>query len=175
MMFAEKIGRSMKVYVDDMLVKSEQANDHVTNLKESFDVLRKYNEVEYKEVCLLKQHLINFWVYVNKCVIEAKFEKIKTILEISSLRSIKDVQCLTRRIAAINRFVSQATDKSLPFFKALQGEKQFKWIKKYTHAFQQLKVYLSTPLLFSKALLGEHFIFYLVISIIVVSFVLLRV
>lgn len=54
MMFAEKIGRSMKVYVDNMLVKSEQANDHVTNLKESFDVLRKYNEVEYKEVCILK-------------------------------------------------------------------------------------------------------------------------
>lgn len=33
----------MEVYVDDMLVKSSKAMNHVDNLREAFDVLCKYN------------------------------------------------------------------------------------------------------------------------------------
>ncbi|XP_075645632.1 uncharacterized protein LOC142616725 [Castanea sativa] len=35
-------------------------------------------------------------------------------------RNIKEVQSLTERVAALNRFVSKATDKCLPFFKVLK-------------------------------------------------------
>ncbi|XP_077215791.1 uncharacterized protein LOC143850422 [Tasmannia lanceolata] len=35
------IGRNMEVYVDDMLVKSRSAQDHVSDLKETFEVLRQ--------------------------------------------------------------------------------------------------------------------------------------
>ena len=41
-MFAEKIGKTMEVYIDDMLVKSLKATDHVHDLREAFDVLQKY-------------------------------------------------------------------------------------------------------------------------------------
>ena len=43
MMFSEKIGNNMEVYVDDMLVKSQLNNNHVDDLEECFGVLRKYN------------------------------------------------------------------------------------------------------------------------------------
>ncbi|XP_052203123.1 uncharacterized protein LOC127808589 [Diospyros lotus] len=42
MMFNDVIGRTMEVYVDDMLVKSQQVDDHVHNLEEMFQILRKY-------------------------------------------------------------------------------------------------------------------------------------
>ena len=42
MMFKEKIGKTMEVYVDDMLVKSKTAADHVAHLADTFVVLRKY-------------------------------------------------------------------------------------------------------------------------------------
>ena len=42
MMFKEQIGKTMKVYVDDMLVKSKTAADHVAHLTDAFTVLRKY-------------------------------------------------------------------------------------------------------------------------------------
>ena len=32
----------MKVYVDDMLVKSSQTTDHVQNLEEAFSTLRRH-------------------------------------------------------------------------------------------------------------------------------------
>ncbi|KAL0405727.1 UNVERIFIED_CONTAM: hypothetical protein Slati_3886600 [Sesamum latifolium] len=40
--FRSQIGRNIKVYVDNMLVKSKKAEDHVTDLEETFSVLRKY-------------------------------------------------------------------------------------------------------------------------------------
>ena len=42
MMFKEQIGKTMEVYVDDMLVKSKAAWDHVTYLAEMFKILRVY-------------------------------------------------------------------------------------------------------------------------------------
>ena len=42
MMFNEQIGKTMEVYVDDMLVKSKLASDHVTHLTDMFKILRVY-------------------------------------------------------------------------------------------------------------------------------------
>ncbi|CAL8152777.1 unnamed protein product [Prunus armeniaca] len=41
--FKEQIGKTMEVYVDDMLVKAPERADHIENLAEAFSVLRKYN------------------------------------------------------------------------------------------------------------------------------------
>ncbi|KAH6761645.1 hypothetical protein C2S52_019078 [Perilla frutescens var. hirtella] len=42
-MFEELIGITMEVYIDDMLVKSVRAQDHVMHLRRTFEVLRRYN------------------------------------------------------------------------------------------------------------------------------------
>ena len=42
-MFAHQIGRNVQVYVDDMLVKSWQVDDHLDYLKETFNTFRSYN------------------------------------------------------------------------------------------------------------------------------------
>ena len=43
MMFADQIGRTMEVYIDDTLVKSLEAEDHISHLQQAFSTLRKYN------------------------------------------------------------------------------------------------------------------------------------
>ena len=42
-MFAEQLGRTVEVYIDDMLVKSLKGADHIRHLRQYFDVLNKYN------------------------------------------------------------------------------------------------------------------------------------
>ncbi|KAM1980956.1 hypothetical protein ACFX15_037513 [Malus domestica] len=42
LMFTEQIGKSMEVYVDDMLLKSKHADQHITNLSETFTILKRY-------------------------------------------------------------------------------------------------------------------------------------
>lgn len=41
-MFRQLIGKTIKVYVDAMLTKSLKAEDHVRNLKQTFDILREH-------------------------------------------------------------------------------------------------------------------------------------
>ena len=41
--FTPQIRRNVQVYVDDMLVKSRREEDHLEDLKETFDTLRSYN------------------------------------------------------------------------------------------------------------------------------------
>ena len=52
--------------------------------------------------------------------IEANLDKIQAILNMKPLQNVKEVQSLTGRVAALNRFVSKATDKCLPFFRVLK-------------------------------------------------------
>ena len=41
-MFRKHIGKSMEVYVDDMLVKSKKKDNHLSDLNTTFQVLRRY-------------------------------------------------------------------------------------------------------------------------------------
>jgi hypothetical protein len=41
-MFIDQIGKNMEVYVDDMLIKSAKSNNHITDLKGTFQTLRRY-------------------------------------------------------------------------------------------------------------------------------------
>ena len=42
-MFTQQIGRNVQVYVDDMLVKSRREEDHLEDLRETFNTLHSYN------------------------------------------------------------------------------------------------------------------------------------
>ncbi len=42
-MFHNQIGRNVDVYMDDMLVKSVNDANHLDDLRETFDTLKKYN------------------------------------------------------------------------------------------------------------------------------------
>ena len=42
-MFSKQIGRNVKVYVDGMLVKSREEQNHLDDFEETFNTLRQYN------------------------------------------------------------------------------------------------------------------------------------
>ena len=103
--------------------------------------------------------------------IEANPDKIQAILSMEPLKNI-NVQSLTRRVVALNRFVSKATDKCLPFFRMLR--KAFEWTDKCQRAFEDLKSYLTSTSLLSLSKPGEELYLYLVVSPHVVSSALIR-
>ena len=106
--------------------------------------------------------------------IEANPKQIATFLEMPSPKTTREVQRLTGRIAALNRFISRSTDKCLPFYKLLKNNKKFLWDEKCEEAFKQLKAYLSEPPILSKQVVGEPLYMYLAVSTAAVSGVLVR-
>ena len=109
---------------------------------------------------------------VSRRGIEANPDNIQAILNMETPRNIKEVQSLTRRVAALNRFVSKTTDKCLPFFKVLK--KAFEWTDECQKAFQDLKIYLTTAPLLSPSVLCEELYLYLAMSPHAVSSALVR-
>ena len=79
-----------------------------------------------------------------------------------SSKNVKEVQSLTGRVSALNRFVSKAIDKCLPFFKVLR--KAFEWTDKCQQEFEDLKMYLTTTPLLKLSKPGEEMYLYLAIS-----------
>ena len=90
----------------------------------------------------------------------------------ASPRTVKEVQKLNGRIAALTRFVSRATDKCLLFFKTLK--QAFAWTDEYEEAFQDLKRYLSNPPLLSPSKEGENLYLYLAVSTTAMSAALIQ-
>lgn len=76
--------------------------------------------------------------------IEANPKKIKAILEMPFPRSIKDIQRLVGRMAALSLFISKSVDKCLPFFKLLKNSSRFVWDNQYEKTFSNRKTYLSS-------------------------------
>ena len=96
----------------------------------------------------------------------------QAIINMASPKTVKNVQKLTGRIAALNRFISRATDKCLPFFKTLK--QAFTWTDECEAAFQDFKRYLSNPPLLSPSKEGENLYLYLAVSATTVNADLIR-
>ena len=131
-----------------MLVKSRREQDHLEDLRETFDTLRSYNMKLNPGKCAFGVTVGKFLGFmVSQRGIEANPDKIWAIMKMAPQRNVKEVQSLNGKIAALNRFVSRATDKCLPFFHTLK--KSFEWTTKCQRAFEELKAYLSAPPLLS--------------------------
>ena len=126
-MFENQIRRNIQVYVDDMLVKSRREDDHLEDLKETFDILRFYNMKLNPSKCAFEVTAGNFLGFmVSQRGIEANLDKIRAIVEMAPLINVKEVQSLNGKVVVLNKFVSRATNKCLPFFYTLK--KSFEWM-----------------------------------------------
>ena len=107
--------------MDDMLVKGREEFSHLDDLKEMFATLRQYQMKLNPSKCAFGVASGKFLGFmVSQRGTKANPEKVQAILNMTSLKTIKKVQKLTGKIAALNRFVSKAMDKCLPFFKTLK-------------------------------------------------------
>jgi hypothetical protein len=163
----------MEVYVDDMLVKSLTSSGHVADLVEAFDTLGQYQMKLNLQKCAFGVDSGKFLGFmVSQREIEANPDKVRAILEMPYPQTTKQLQQLTGRLAALNRFVSRSSDKCLPFFKVLK--KAFSWTKECERAFGELKIYLANPPLLNRPVEGEILYLYLAFSRTAVSSVLVR-
>ena len=95
-MFKPMLGKTMEVYINDMLVKSKQRLDHVTHQQEAFDLLRAYSMKLNPLNCAFGVSAGRFLGFmVTQRGIEANLAQIKAILDSPAPSSRKMVQQLT--------------------------------------------------------------------------------
>ncbi|XP_026456048.1 uncharacterized protein LOC113356986 [Papaver somniferum] len=164
-MFKDMIGKTMEVYIDDMVVKSKKKESHLMDLKRTFDRLRQYGMKLNPSKCSFGLTSGKFLGYMmTQRGIEANPEQIRAILEMPSPRNKKEIQRLTGRLAALNRFISRFSDKCKSFFLALKKAEKFGWNEECEHAFNEIKQYLISPPVLTSPKTGQTVYIYLAAS-----------
>jgi hypothetical protein len=130
--------------VDDIVVASKSKEDHPADLAETFANMRDARLRLNPEKCVfgVRQGKILGYL-VSHRGIEANLTKIQAIINMTPRQSARDVQRLTGRLAALNRFISKSAERSLPFLKTLRGAKDFAWGPEQAATFASLKQHLS--------------------------------
>ena len=121
-----QLGKNIEVYIDDMVVKSKFEAEHLSDLASVFEVLRKHELHLNASKCSFGASSGKFLGYMfTHQGIEVNPDQIKAINDLRPPWNPKEVQKLTRMIAAMNRFISRSTDRCKPFFQLLHKWKGF--------------------------------------------------
>ena len=102
-MFEPQLGKNIEIYVDDMVVKSKVVSEHLGDLDDIFDVLRRHKLHLNASKCSFGVGSCKFRGYmVTHREIEVKLDQIKAINDLKPPRNAKEVQKLIGMIAALN-------------------------------------------------------------------------
>nr|KYP47153.1 Transposon Ty3-G Gag-Pol polyprotein [Cajanus cajan] len=126
--FHEQIGRSMEVYVDDMVVKSNDISMHVRDLANVFQALRQHQMRLNPEKCVFGVSGGKFRGFMlSNRGIEANPDKCQTILGMKSPSTLKEVQKLAGRLTSLSRFLPCLAEIAKPILLLLKKTDRFKW------------------------------------------------
>ena len=129
-MFEHLFGKTVEVYIDDMLVKSVKKEDHLEHLKEVLRILRMDKLRLNASKCVFSVSLGKFLGHMISCRgIEANPDQVSALLNLEEPKNAKQIQHLTGKIAVLGRFISKLADKCHPFFRLLGKKRKFLWDK----------------------------------------------
>ncbi|XP_058203092.1 uncharacterized protein LOC131317571 [Rhododendron vialii] len=177
LLFGILIGEIMEAYIDDMVVKSLKAENHLSHLAEVFAILKKHKLRLNADKCAFGVSSGKFLGYlVTRRGIEADPNQILAIQQLKPPSTPREIQKLTGMAAALNRFISRSSDKCHVFFQTLkkQSRRSFKWTEDCDAALAELKSYLSSAPLLVKPVAFETLHLYLAVSPHAVSSALVR-
>ena len=173
-MFEPQLGKSIEVYIDDMVVKTKVVSEHVRDLSDIFEILRRHKLRLNASKCSFGVGSGKFLGYmITYRGIEVSLDQIKVVNSLQPPRNPKEVQRLIGMVVALNHFISRSADRCRPFFLLMNKLKDFEWTEECALTFQQRKEYLSRPLIMSSPEADEVLFAYIAVAPYVVSLVLI--
>ena len=144
--FEPLLGKTMTIYIDDILVKSKAQRDHLNHLKEAFTLLRQHWLRLNFDKCAFGVGSGNFLGFlVKQRGIEMALGQIRAIFQMKPPTTKKEIQSLNE-LAALNRFILRYSDHLQPFFKELKVTNAKGWGVECNEAFRTIKEYIASPL-----------------------------
>ena len=111
--FFKQIRKNMKVYVDDILIKCSESQQHQKDLEETFKTLRWYNMWLNPKKCVFDVKAEKFLGFMLiERGIEANPTKCRAIIDMKSPTNIKEVQVLNGRLVVLTGMKSKKAGSS---------------------------------------------------------------
>ena len=106
-MFEPQLSKNIEVYIDDIVVKSKVVSEHLRDLGDIFEILRRHKLHLNVSKCSFGVGSGKFLGYiVTHRGIEISPDQIRAVHNIQPPQNPKEVQKLNGMIVALNRFIT---------------------------------------------------------------------
>ena len=146
--FHKLIGRVVEIYIDDVVVKSKNSEEHLADLQETLECVRKHGLKMNPNKCAFGVSAGQFLGFmVHERGIEVSQGSIKGIKNTVPPSNKTELQSLIGKINFIRRFISNLSGRLEPFMPLLKlkADQEFVWGEHQQKAFDDIKEYLSSP------------------------------
>ncbi|RVW30935.1 Transposon Tf2-12 polyprotein [Vitis vinifera] len=161
-LFHDMMHRDVKVYVDDMIVKSQGRAYHLETLERFFERIRKFRLRLNPKKCtfgVTSGKLLGHMV--SERGIEVDPDKVKAILDMLAPKTKKEIMGFLGRLQYINCFIARLIDICEPIFRFLRKNQPTVWNDDFQLAFENIKEYLLSPPVLVPLMLGHPLLLYL--------------
>ena len=138
------------VYIDDILVASEDEEQHIEDLKTVFTILSNNGLVVQRSKCVLGKTALAFLGYkVDADGVSPLPDRVEAIRAVNPPTNIKELQSFLGLINYYRRFVAKAAQHLHPLFEALKGRpnkpkpRLLKWTPHLQSSFDAIKEALA--------------------------------
>ncbi|XP_060200582.1 uncharacterized protein LOC132628835 [Lycium barbarum] len=160
--FDDMLHKNAECYVDDLVVKSRERNDHLKDLRLVFERLRQYQLKMNPLKCAFGVSSGKFLGFiVRQRGIEIDQAKVDAILKMPEPKDIYELKSLQGKLAYLRRFISNLAGRCQPFSRLMKKDIPFEWDQACVNAFESIKSYLMKPLVLVAPVNGKPLILYI--------------
>nr|GEU97667.1 reverse transcriptase domain-containing protein [Tanacetum cinerariifolium] len=136
------IRRNQKGYVDDMVIKSKTEQDLIQDVEKTLLTLKKVNMKLNPKKFSFRIEESKFLGYIVTYEGIRENPKItKAVMSMPSSSNLKQMQSLSGKLTALNKFLSKVVKRVIPCLDTLKKytKKDFRWTEAIKEAFQAMK------------------------------------
>ena len=147
--FRDMIDLGVVIYLDDILIYSENEQDHVALIKRVLERLQEHQLAIACDKCEWHRSRVNFLGYIMSPEgVEMDQEKIRTVVEWEAPDSVKGVQSFLGFANVYRRFKEGYSKLTHPLTDLTNKSEKFLWSDECGRAFEELKQrFTSEPIL----------------------------
>jgi hypothetical protein len=148
LIFHYLLGIILEIYIDDVVVKSDSMNSHLTDLRLALERMCRYGLKMNPLKCAFSMSVGKFLGFIiHEHGIKIDPNKIESINKVQPPQCKNDIQKFLGKLNYLRRFIFNLSGKISAFAPILQlkNEAEFTWGAEQQHAFDDIKKYLSSP------------------------------
>ena len=159
--FRPYVDQFVVVFIDDILVYSNDWKDHDTHLRVVLETLKKEQLYEKLSKCEFWLREVSFLGHIiSEEGIRVDPKKIEVIIEWKPLRNVTEVRSFLGLAGYYRRFVKGFSMTVAPMIRLLQKNTRFEWSEKCQASFEKLKAFLIKASVLTQPTYGKEYVIF---------------
>ncbi|KAI3638678.1 hypothetical protein MIR68_003176 [Amoeboaphelidium protococcarum] len=142
----DQIGNFVIVFIDDIIIYSDNEDEHWQHVREVLEILRQNNLYCNIAKCHFAQRECKYLGYVlSKDGLSMDLRKVEAVLKWPNPKNVNEVQMLLGFLNFYRRLIKNFAKLTMPFTLLLKKDVQFCWGEEQKAALEQMKKVFADP------------------------------